>query len=150
MSKRSEAARRARLRKSAERQRARQMGYETVSFKASTGTMAKIRAAAPLHTKQTIQAVLNDALEAYANQTERSSQDLAALAVAHWPTIRPILPYFSRLVSEASPPIRVHNRTYTYADVKPLAPILQKLIQMVRDQGHTDFVTYLDRLLGKR
>ena len=150
MLKRSRSARLARLRKAAERARAKEQGLEHVSFWAPVSVMAKIRAASPLHSRQTIQAVLVDALTAYANQTEKGTQDLATIAVEYWPKIRPLLPYLPRLTSEQSPPIRVHDRVYTYADVKSLIPILQSMIRIAQSHGHSNYVTYLDLLVGRR
>ena len=148
MRKKTDTARRARLRKAAQRERTRLIGFESVTFDAPHAVMAKLRAAAPLHPQKTLQAVLVDALTTYAEQTQQSTQDLASIAVKYWPMIRPLLPYLPRLTKPTDPPIRVMGRTYTFADVSPMAPILRSLVARVREQGHSDYVSYLDLLVG--
>ena len=112
--------------------------------------MVKLRAAATLHPLGTLQAVLVDAVTTYAEQTLRSTQDLAALADTYWPKIRPLLPYFARLTRPTDPAIMVNGRSYTYADVAPLVPALRRLMEQVKKQGHSDYVTYLDLLVGHK
>jgi len=112
--------------------------------------MAKLRAAVPFHPQKTLQAVLVTAITSFAEQTEQSSQDLATLAVEHWPRIRPLLPYLSRLTKPSDRPIKVNDRFYTYADVAPLAPILRNLISRAQQLGHSDYFSYLDLLVGRK
>lgn len=150
MRRKPESPRRVRLRKAAQRARARSLGLEQVSFAAPTEVMAKLRAVAPLHRKSTLQAVLVAALIAYSELVEKGTQDLASMAVKHWPTIRPLLPYLSRLTKPTDPPITVMGRVYAHADVAPLIPILNAMVNGVRQQGHTDYVHYLDILVGRK
>lgn len=140
----------ARRRKARQRARTREHGLklETVTFEASSIDMAKLRAAVPLHPKKTLQAVLADAVAGYARQTARATQDLATVAVDYWPKIRPLLPYLSRLASPDARPITVMGRVYTHAEVAPLLPVYRDLVLQVRNLGHTDYLSYLDHLVG--
>lgn len=150
MARQSEKARLARRRKAAQRERARDIGLETVTFDAPAIVMAKLRGAASLHPKQTLQAVLTDALTEYANNTHQGTQDLATIAVEYWPKIRPLLPYLRALANPSSPPVRVMGRVYTHADVAPLLPIYQEMARRVRNLGHAEILPYLDALVGMK
>lgn len=139
----------ARRRKAEQRRRAKVSGMEQVSLIAPQVVMAKLRAIAPLYPGETIQEVLIDALTSFANQTQKGTQDMSTLAVTYWPQIRPLLPYLSRLASPHAPPIRVGTKIYTHEEVAPLIPVHQRLVEMAREQGHQDYMTFLDALVGR-
>lgn len=142
--KRKNAARR----KAEQRARQRQQGLESVSLTAPTKVLATLRAAAPFHPKKTFEAVVCDALEAYAANTHKGTRDLAAVATEFWPKIRPLLPYLRILSRPGAQPIRVYNRLVTAADVAPLLPVHDTLMNKVQSLGHSDYVSYLDVLVG--